>query len=365
MDRQPAPPGDARAWLDVDLDAIRRNARRLVVHSGTRLTPVVKADAYGLGAGAVANALVGESPWGFAVATVSEGIALREAGIGHPVLVCPPVLPAEYAAASAARLTLSLGRSSDVEQWQAAGGEAWHLSIDTGMSRAGVRWDEVATMQGAAARWAPEGVFTHFLAAERGEPSMVAQEVRFREALAQLPVRPALVHAENSAAATRRTPSGYDMVRSGVFLYGVGSGPGALIEPEPAVAVRARVTDLHRVERGESVSYDAAWTAHAPRRIATVSLGYADGYCRALGNRAHMLLDGRRVSVVGYVTMDMAMIDVTDVPCEVGDTVTVLGADGDDVITVEELSALVTLSPYELLTGFHLRLTRRYRGRGA
>ncbi len=364
MDRQPLPPGDARAWLDVDLDALRRNARRIAVHAATRLTPVVKADAYGLGAPAVVRALEAESPWGFAVATVSEGIALREAGVTRPVLVCPPVLPLEFPAAAVAGLTLALGSGSQVDQWKAAGGPAWHLSIDTGMSRAGVRWDEIDSMLGAVGRWAPEGAFTHFLAAERGEASMAVQEERFDAALARLPARPSLVHAENSAAAARRR-SRYDFIRPGVFLYGVGSGPGAQLLPEPVVAVRARITEIHRVERGESVSYDAQWIAHGSRRIATVGLGYADGYRRALSNRAHMLLRGRRVSVVGLVTMDMTMIDVTDVPCEIGDLVTALGADGDEVITAEELSALVPASPYELLTGLHLRLTRRYAGAAA
>ena len=362
MDRQPVPPGDARAWHQVDLDAVRRNARRIAAHCGTRLTPVLKADAYGLGAVAVARALEGESPWGFAVATVAEGIALREAGLGQRILVCPPVLPPEFAAAAAARLTLALSRPDHVDGWLGAGGRAWHLSIDTGMSRAGVRWDEIGTMADAVGRNAPEGIFTHFLAAERGDASMVVQEERFRNALAALPATTALLHAENSAAAARHANSRYDLIRPGIFLFGVGSGPGAGVTPDPVAAVRSRVTDLRRVERGESVSYDASWVAHGPRRVATVALGYADGYRRALGNRAHMLLHGRRVSVIGHVTMDMTMLDVTDVPCELGDVVTVLGSDGDEHVTAEELAELVPCSTYEILTGFQPRLVRRYEG---
>ena len=362
MHRQPVLPDDARAWLDVDLDALRRNARRLAAHAATRLAPVVKADAYGLGAVAVARALEPEAPWGFAVATVAEGLQLREGGMVASILVCPPVLAAEFRGAAAARLTLALSRAQDVEQWHAAGGLAWHLSIDTGMSRAGVRWDEAGALADVVRRLPPEGAFTHFVAAERGEASMEDQENRFREALEALPAVPALLHAENSAASSRRAHSRYGMIRPGVFLYGVGSGPGARIEPEPVVAVRARITDIRRVERGESVSYDAAWVAPAPRRIATVALGYADGYRRALGNRARMLLRGRAVSVVGHVTMDMTMLDVTEVPCGIGDLVTALGTDGDELITPEELAELVPCSPYELLTGLRLRLGRRYQG---
>ncbi|MBI2795637.1 MAG: alanine racemase [Gemmatimonadetes bacterium] len=358
MTRQP--PNTARAWVDVDLAAVRRNAERLRAHCRTRVMPIVKADAYGLGAVPVARALEPLDPWGFGVATVSEGIALRDGGVTRPILVCPPVLRDEFPAAAEARLTLALGHAPDVAAWRAAGGGAWHLSVDTGMTRAGVRWDDVAAIVDAAREAPPEGAFTHFLAAERGDASMAVQEERFRLALAALANPPALLHAENSAAAARRPNSRYGLVRPGLFLWGVWSGPGALVTPDPVAAVRARVTDVHRVTAHESVSYDATWVAHGPRRIATVSLGYADGYRRAFGNRGHMLVNGRRAPVVGVVTMDMTMLDVTDVPCEVGDAATALGADGGEAITAEELATLAECSPYELLCGLRMRLARRY-----
>ena len=358
MTRQP--PSTARAWVDVDLAALRRNAERLRAHCQTRLMPIVKADAYGLGAVEVARALEGTDPWGFGVATVREGIALREGGVTRPILVCPPVLPDEFAAAAEASLTLALGRATDVAAWVAAGGAAWHLSIDTGMTRAGVRWDDARGIAEAVQVAAPGGAFTHFLAAERGEASMAQQEARFEQALASLAVRPALLHTENSAAAARRPGSRYALVRPGLFLRGVWSGPGALIQPEPVAAVRARVTDIHEVLAHESVSYDATWMAHGPRRIATVALGYADGYRRACGNRGHMLVRGRRAPVTGLVTMDMTMIDVTGLRCEVGDVATVLGSDGTDAISAEDLATLAECSPYELLCGLRLRMPRRY-----
>ena len=189
---------------------------------------------------------------------------------------------------------------------------------------------------------------------------MAIQEGRFREALAALPVPPPLLHAENSAAAARRPGSGYGLVRPGLFLWGVWSGPGALVSPEPVAAVRARVTDVHRILAHESVSYDATWVAHGPRRIATVALGYADGYRRAFGNRGHLLVRGRRAPVVGLVTMDMTMIDVTDLPCEIGDVATALGVDGTESITAEELATLADCTPYELFCGLRMRLPRRY-----
>ena len=139
---------------------------------------------------------------------------------------------------------------------------------------------------------------------------------------------------------------------------------GALT-PQPVVAVRARVVEIRTIAAGETVSYGGTWRAPDTRRIATLPLGYADGYRRALGNHAHVLVHGRRAPVVGVVTMDMTMVDVTDAPCEVGDVVTLLGRDGGEAIDVMQLAAAGSLSPYELLTGLRLRLPRRYTGQEA
>jgi alanine racemase len=151
-------------------------------------------------------------------------------------------------------------------------------------------------------------------------------------------------------------------VRPGIFLYGVGSGFGATFEPEPVVSLRGRIVEIRVVRAGDSVSYDATWNAPRAGRVATVSLGYADGYRRALGNRAHALLHGRRLPVVGVVTMDMTMIDVTDQTCAVGDIVTFIGGDGPERLTVSNVAAAGGLSPYELLTGLRSRVARTYVG---
>jgi alanine racemase len=147
-----------------------------------------------------------------------------------------------------------------------------------------------------------------------------------------------------------------------VFLYGVTSGNHPDIVPDPVVAVRARVVDLRTIPDGDTVSYGATYTAHGARRIATVAIGYADGYRRVLGNRASVLIRGRRAPVVGVVTMDMTMIDVTDVECEIGDIATLIGTDGDDSIDLMEIGRLGDMSPYEVLTGLRGRLPRRYAG---
>jgi alanine racemase len=203
-------------------------------------------------------------------------------------------------------------------------------------------------------------VFTHFHSAELEDGSRDVQERRFDAALSALPTRPALIHAENGAAVERRAPSGWSLCRPGIFLYGVAGVDGGPLVPEPVVSVRARIVELRTVPAGETVSYDATWRAEGPRRIATVPVGYADGYRRSLSNRGEALLRGERVQVAGRVTMDMTMFDVTETDAALGDVVTLLGREGGDVITVGALAAAAELSPYEVLTGLKLRLPRRY-----
>jgi alanine racemase len=230
------------------------------------------------------------------------------------------------------------------------------------MHRAGLRWDAMADVADLVRAHPPEGAFTHFHSSERNDGSWQAQEARFREALAVLPVKPTLLHAQNSGGIVRQTPSPWSFVRPGVFLYGVGSGDGAALTPEPVVHVRARVLELHDLQDGDTVSYMATWRSVGPRRVATLGIGYADGYRRALGNRGPALLHGTRTTVAGVVTMDMTMIDVTDVPCRTNDVVTLIGRDGAELITVEDVAIIADfMSPYEVLTGLRQRLPRLHR----
>lgn len=349
---------DARAWIEVDLGALLRNARALSAHARVPLVPMVKADAYGLGALPVARALESLDPMAYGVATLAEGAELRAAGIRRPIILFSPARVADLPSIRAASITPTLASVDGVEAWMAGGGGDWQLSIDTGMHRAGVRWDALDPLLPTLARHAPSGAFTHFHSSELDDGSLEVQEERFRAAVARLPVRPRLLHTQNSAAIVRSTPSAWDCVRPGIFLYGVGSGVRAALQPEPVVALHARILEVRDVHAGESVSYDATWRAARPSRIATVACGYADGLRRHLGNRAHALVRGARAPIAGVVTMDMAMLDVTDAGAGVGDVVTFLGAER----TVEEVAAEGGLSPYELLTGLRQRLPRAYRG---
>lgn len=359
MSRQP--PQQARACLEVDLDALRRNAAALAARAGVPLLVMLKADAYGLGAVRVARALHAHDPWGFGVATVPEGEELRSAGITRPVVVFTPLLPAELDRVRRARLTPALSSADMIQEW-GSGGRPWHLAIDTGMSRAGCRWDRIAELHDTVKRYPPEGAFTHFHSADRNDGSLESQEQRFDESVAMLPARPRYLHAANSAAIVRQGQSRYDLVRPGVFLYGGGTGDGAGVEPEPVAHLRAPVVDVREIAGGETVSYGGTYRAVGPQRIATLSVGYADGYRRQLSNRAAVLLNGYRAPVAGVVTMDMTLIDVTDVPCTVGDVATLLGRDGGDLITLDELATLAETISYEILIGLRLRAERDYFG---
>jgi alanine racemase len=347
------------AMLTVDLAAVRENYRLLARLSAVPLLPMVKADAYGLGAVEVATALVAEGPVAFGVATVREGIELRAAGIGSDIVVFTPTLQTDFPLANAAGLTLALSDPGAIGAWKALGGR-WQLAIDTGMSRAGVDWRDTPRIQAAlAAGGTPDGVFTHFHSADSEPASIAIQEARFDAVVAGLPVRPALVHAENSAALLQRGPSRFDCARPGVALYGVLVGP-ARETPQAVVSLSAPIVDLRRIEAGDSVSYGASWVASGPRRIATVALGYADGYPRGAGNRATAMVNDQPVPVTGIVTMDMTMCDVTEVPCDIGDRVTMIG--GNTALSISATAALANRSPYEILTGLHARVTRQHIG---
>ncbi len=366
-DARAVDPATARAWLDVDLAALVANAGYMRARAGVPLVPMIKADGYGLGAVAVARTLIAHGdPWGFGIATVEEGRALRDAAVAARLLVCTPLLGEEFARAHALGLTPLLHRAEDVRAWaEASGGAPWHLGIDTGMARAGVRWDRPdAALLAAVAAHPPEGACTHFHSADRGDDTRAVQTDRFLAAVAGLPARPRLLHAENSPAVEASGPSPWDLVRPGIYLYGVSTvvtrGPDAA-DAAPVAHLRARVVDVREVAPGEGVSYGSTWRADRARRIATVAVGYGDGYRRALSNRGEAVLHGRLAPVAGLVTMDMTMLDVTDIPCAVGDVATLVGAAGGRLLTVADVAARGELSPYELLTGFALRVPRRYR----
>jgi alanine racemase len=367
-----------RAWIEVDLGALVRNGAAIAARAGVPILPMVKADGYGLGAVPVARALERLDPWGYGVATTDEGAELRAAGIAGRILVFTPMLGTDITQARDARLTPLLGSRAMIAAWAAAtGNAAWHLAIDTGMGRSGVRWNAVDQLRDVLRVSPPAGACTHFHSADRDDGTRQVQLDRFAAAMNAVPVRPPIRHAENSAATERLDrPSAWTFVRPGVFLYGVASrfapaeadpGSAAALVSEPVVSVHARIVDLRTIGPGETVSYGGTFTARAQARIATVPVGYADGYRRAFGNVGQAILRGHRVPVVGMVTMDMTLLDVTGIECQTGDIVTLLGRapatlPGAPRAAIDLVGSALDagLSPYEVLTGLRLRLPRVY-----
>jgi alanine racemase len=355
-------PETTRAWVDVDLAALVANARTVAAVSGSRLLPMVKANGYGLGATEVARALETVDPWGFGVASIDEARQLREAGINRPILVLTPLLPRGIEQYLDLQLRPTIGDVSGLESWIARSDRPFHVEFDTGMSRAGVRWDDrasigrFATLLQTASGW--EGAFTHFLAAESDAQTTGRQWDRFQEVLRALPRRPPLIHAANSAAALRGKTFAGDLVRPGIYLYG---GAAVSPSPQPVAALRARVVAVRAIAAGDTVGYGATWRAERPTMVATVAVGYADGFPRASPaggpdrSPRHLELNGRLAPLVGRVTMDMSMAAVGE-RVALGDVATVFGG----LISLDQQAEAAGTISYELLTRLGPRVVRRY-----
>lgn len=369
----------SRAWVDVDLQALKRNLLRVrdTAGAGISVVPMVKADAYGLGAAriwpALVEALAPDGPWALGVAALSEGEALRRDGWTGRVAIFSPLPPGELARAAAADLVPSFSDLDALRAWAALAAETgrrlpFQLEVDTGMGRAGLPWSEAAAWGAEVARiggdlLAWEGCYTHFHSADEPDlDSTVEQWRRFREALVQLPQDAAarrVLHCANSAAAMR---CGFpaDLVRPGIFLYGGRAGPE--VEPEPVAAVRARIALVREVAAGATLGYGATYVSGGPERWGTLSIGYGDGLPRRLSPAGgEALVHGRRVPVIGRISMDVTVVDLSGVPGAVaGDVATLIGRDGAEEITVDEVAARCGTISYEILTGLGTRLPRVY-----
>jgi alanine racemase len=350
-------PDTARAWVDVDLDALVRNARSFAEITGAPLLPMVKANGYGLGAVPVARALGELDPWGYGVATVDEARELHLNGIVRPIIVFTPLVPSmvEYLNAIAARP--AIGDLEALRAWLAQGIGPFHIDIDTGMGRSGFRWDDNAILAEAgnlladAPGW--EGAFTALHSAERDPAATAEQWKRLQNAVTALGRRPALVHAAASAAGAYGTAYAGDLGRPGIHLYG---GRVAGLDAVPVAALRARVVAVRRLGAGDTVGYDATWQAPNQTTVATLAIGYADGVHRRLSNGGAVELLGQRLRIVGRISMDLITIDAGDLPVSIGDVATLFGG----VVTLEEQAALAGTISYELLTSLGDRLPRRY-----
>ena len=350
-----------RTWVDIDLGALVANARAFQAMAGAPLLPMVKANAYGLGAVPVARALERVDPWGYGVATIEEGREPRQHGIARPILVFTPLMPGQLPACLAAGLRPCIGDAASLEAWVALSDAPFHLEIDTGMHRSGVPWDDAARIAAIAgvvgAAQGCEGIFTHFHSAENDLPSVRLQWARLHEALRALGRVPRFVHAANSGAGIADLVLEADFSRPGIYLYG---GRVGNQDPHPVAAFRARVVALRRVAGGEPVGYGAAWRAPRSTTIVSVAAGYADGLHRSLAGTGRVEIGGAVHPIAGPVTMDLTMVDVGDLPVRVGDVATIYGG----LVSLDDQAAAAGTIGYELLATLGPRVLRRYRDGG-
>ena len=362
----------------IDLSALAHNLALVRRHipQGCQIIAVVKADAYGHGAVAIARVLLRLGVARFAVATIAEGIALREANISAPVLVMGPMLPGEWADGIAYGLTPVLYDSEQaVRLADSLTGRsdpyAVHLKIDTGMGRLGTSPDEaLALLQSPPFRGSlkVEGLMTHLADADNEDTAFTnIQLERFRSVVTQSEaagLHPPLVHAANSAAILQHPSSHFTAVRPGIMLYGYHtlSAPDSGSDLKPVLTLTTTVVRVRTLAKGESLSYSRTFVAPRSTRIAVLPMGYADGYNRLLSNRGAVLIHGRTAPVVGRVCMDMTMVDVTDIPgVHLGDDAVVIGTQGEMRISADDLAAPLETIPYEVLCAISTRVPRIYK----
>ena len=358
-----APGVRSRTWAEVDLGAVRHNVRALKGRAaGAGLMAVVKADAYGHGSVEVARAAIQAGAESLAVVTVEEAAELRRAGLSVPVLVFTDLPADRLALAAEHRLAVTAHSVPSARRIVAASPDLEvHLKVNTGMNRWGVEPSEVGEARRVlGSRLA--GVYTHFASADSDAGATRRQISVFERVLAAHPFGNALVHAANSAATLWRPEARYDCVRPGVAIYGLhpAGDHGDPTEEglRPAMALKSYVAAVRRLEAGDGVSYGLTFRAERPMCAATVPVGYAEGYRRALSGRAEALIRGRRHPLLGRVTMDASVFGV-DEDVEVGDEVVLLGEGGTDRIGAEELGSLAGTINYEITTGINPRRVER------
>ena len=379
-------------WAEIDLNAIDQNIRQLIrlTASSTRFMAVIKANAYGHGLCEIARQAVSSGAQWLGVARIGEGIDLRAAGVKAPILVLgytPPEdaghLVANRLSATVYTLADAIGISQTAVNHSAT--IPIHLKVDTGMGRYGMlpqkggRLAVDAPVSGDAVRRVIqisklpgvrlEGVFTHFAASDSDDNTYTHQQLsiftNFFSALEQAGVSIPLKHAANSGAIIGMAQAHLDMVRAGISMYGYYPSEEvdkSRVALKPAMALKARIVQLKKVLANFCVSYGMTHRTSAPTTIATVPVGYADGYPRILSSRGQMLVHGQRAPVVGRVCMDSTMLDVGHIPgVQVGDEVVIMGQQGEAVITGDELAASLHTINYEIVTGIMDRVTRIYR----
>ena len=357
------------AWAEIDLPAVRHNVSAIagVLQPGCRYMAVVKANAYGHGDVAVARAALDSGAQWLGVILVEEGRKLREAGIDAPILLLhePPATQAGDVVSF--NLTPTILTQQGLHALAEAGAVRAHVKVETGLNRLGVPRDSLPLLAKAIAaepRVEIEAVYSHFAVADPiDDPSIAMQLSRFDEAIAVLRaagVEPAMRHIGNSATALTHPEAHMDMVRVGIATYGIAPAPSmsGIVDLHPVMALKARVAMVKRIDAGEGVSYGLKYRVGRPSTIATLPLGYADGWPRRATGVTFALIGGKRYPVVGTICMDALMVDLGDDDCSIGDEAVLIGSQGDESITAAAVADALGTIAYEVVTQISPRIER-------
>ncbi len=365
--------------IEVDLAALVHNLHeiRKKVGAQCKIMAVVKANAYGHGAVSVASALARTGADWLGVASAEEGIELRQAGLSLPILVMGGILEPELEALAVYQLTPVVYHPEMIpllEDTAARSGKPIkiHVKVDTGMGRLGLAPDIAASFIQEIAqrgRLTVEGLMTHFAEAELEDQTFVQEQIqKFRRVLKDLNnrgIKIPLSHLANSAAILHHPTAYFQMVRPGIALYGYAPGTGTSNRPDlkPCLQLVTRIVQVKRVPKGTGISYGRSFVTQRESLIASLPIGYADGYSRRLSNRGQVIIHEQRAPIVGRVCMDMTMVDVTEVPdVRFGDPVVLLGQQGKQAITADEIAHWTDTISYEVLSILNPRITRKYTG---
>lgn len=375
-----------RVYAEVNLDAITSNLEHMKANIAPKTTimAVIKTDGYGHGAVPIARELEGiDYLSGFAVATAEEALILRQAGIQKPILILGYTFPYSYESLIREEIRMTVFRSDTLKELSEVVkllGEKGikkkakiHIKVDTGMSRIGIRTDEEGLSFVKEAleteEIETEGIFTHFARADETDKCPAQKQLtEFEEFLEKIKLetgkRIPVWHCSNSAGIIEFPRANMDMVRAGIILYGLWPSDQVrqdIVKLTPVLSLYSRIVYVKEIEAGTSVSYGGTYTAASKMRVATIPVGYGDGYPRGLSGKGHVLVHGRKAPVLGRVCMDQFMVDVTDIPeAAQGDKVTLLGRDGQEEITAEMIGELSGRFNYEFVCGLGKRIPRVY-----
>lgn len=368
-----------RVWAEIDLDNLVLNYRALrEMAPRAEIMAAIKADAYGHGAVEVARTLLGQGVRFFGVASLEEGVELRRAGVRAEIIILSPVLPNQIGALVEHRLVPTVSDPAFCRDLSRAMSRTnkrlrVHVEVDTGMTRTGLPYGTAERTILALARSnriSIDGIFSHFPVADRDPDFSRRQIADLTELLSRLNrqgVRPRFVHIANTAGLMNYAAPGFNLMRPGIALYGLSPSPAMRLPAtfRPVMSLRSRIVSLRRVAAGTPVSYGHTYRTKRTSTIATVSVGYGDGYPRLLSNQSSVICRGKRARTIGAICMDLLMVDVTHIPrARLGDTVTLIGSDGTQRISADECARRCNTIVYEITSGIGPRVARIFLSRG-